>query len=137
MFLATIGSLKIDIKRVLTDTLCFLNYILYQRLQTIHPSERVSKSSHLQFAHCLAQSSTESVRLLGLCLQIRDLGSRYLGSLANTYSREVVVNVKVTIYSVATPIIYEYMNGEHAQLHLGDLYLNIDRRHFLGAKYCC
>jgi len=51
---SNIGSLKIDVERVLIDSLSVLIIICISDLTLFTHSERVSKSSFSRFAHCLA-----------------------------------------------------------------------------------
>ena len=51
---SNIGSLKIDVERVLIDSLSVLILICISDLTIFTHSERVSKSSFSRFAHCLA-----------------------------------------------------------------------------------
>ena len=58
--------------------ICLKNLTLFTH------SERLSKSPFSRLVHCLAYSSTESMRILKLCFQFIDLDSRYIGPLGNT-----------------------------------------------------
>ena len=63
-----------------------------------------------------------------------DLGSRYLGPLANTSRRRVLL---IVLWSpVITWPVGLYMNGKFAQVQPGGLYIEI-MQHFLVVKYFC
>ena len=62
------------------------------------------------------QTSTESIRILKLCLQFMDLGLRYLGPLANTSQRQVLLIVLWSL--LITWPVGLYMNGKLAQVQL-------------------
>jgi hypothetical protein len=80
------------------------------------------------------QTSTESIRILKLCLQFMDSGLRYLGPLANTSQRQVLLIVLWSL--LITWPVGLYMNGKLAQVQSGGLYIEI-MQHFLVVKYFC
>jgi len=110
--LSNIWVFTIDVERVLIDLLSFfLIIICISDLTLFTHSERVFKSSFSRFVNCLVKSSTGSTKILKLCFQLMDLGSRYLGPFANTSRREVLLIILKS--PVITCPVGLYMNGEN------------------------
>ena len=116
------------VMRVLIDPLSFLILICIYDLRLVTISESIYTSSFSDFARCLAQSSTEYIRILKLCFQFIDLGSRYFGPLSNISRREVLF---VMLWSP----VGLYMNGELVQVQSGGLGLKSSI--FRSCNTCC
>ena len=82
----TFRYFKIDVAWVSIDALSlFILTCIYDLTLWAH-SKRVYiyMYSFSHYVHCLAKSSTESIIILRLCLQLMDLGSLYFVHVANT-----------------------------------------------------
>ena len=72
-YLATFGSLKIDVERVLIDPLSFLIPICMSNLTLFIHSKRVSKFSFSRVVHWLAREGSGHVYVLGVSILSRFL----------------------------------------------------------------
>ena len=82
----TFISFKIDVAWVSIDALSLFILTCIYDLTLWAQSKRVYMCmySFSHFVHCLAKYSTESIRILKLCLQFMDLGSPYFVHVTNT-----------------------------------------------------
>jgi hypothetical protein len=108
----TFRSFKIDVAWVSFDALrlliltCIYDLTLWAQLKRVY----MYMYSFSHFVHCLAKSSTESIRILKLCLQFMDLGSLYFVHVVNT-SRSAVHQLYHSkplwqnIYKVSIPLV--------------------------------
>jgi hypothetical protein len=82
----TFRSFKIDVAWVSIDALSWFILTCIYALTLSAQSKRVCMYmySFSHFVHCLAKSSTQSIRILKLCLQSMDLGLLYFVHVANT-----------------------------------------------------
>ena len=105
---------------------------LHKRPHTLHPFGKSIQV--LLYAFC----PLSSIILDGIHENVKDLGSRYFGHLANTSRRDVVDNFKITSYNVANRIIYEWGTCTCAIRRFRFEIINIEiMQHVFVIKYLC